>query len=168
MKKKYKWKPISTSVKLEKYIFAADRLLFTVSFIWQFLFLWLAFRPAELPLSDLPANVELHALEAAQRLREEHGGRHRPRPQLQLCLPAGEHHERVLPPEELQPDSDWRIAGHQGLRHRHATGWVGQRGHGCRDESRKWERPVDFCSHDRIKWCYWRSREKEEGAERGE
>lgn len=77
---------------------------------------------AELALPDLPAYVELHALKAAQRVCEEHGGGHRPGPQLQLRLSAGEHHERVLPPEELQPDSDRRTAGHQGLWHWHATG----------------------------------------------
>lgn len=79
-------------------------------------------RSAELSLPDLPAYVELHALKTAQCVREEHGGGHRPCPQLQLRLLAREHHERVLSPEELQPDSDWRTAGHQGLWHRHATG----------------------------------------------
>jgi len=78
----------------------------------------------ELPLPDLPAHVELHALQAAQRVRQEHRGGHRPRAQLQLRLPAGEYNERVLPPAQLQSDADRRPAGHQGLRHRHASGSV--------------------------------------------
>lgn len=95
-------------------------------FWWLCLFFsWIC---AELSLPDIPAHVELHALKAAQRVCEEHRGGDRPCPELQLRLPAGEHHERVLPPEELQPDSDRRTAGHQGLRHRHASGWVENHG----------------------------------------
>ncbi|KAL0174418.1 hypothetical protein M9458_030386, partial [Cirrhinus mrigala] len=75
-----------------------------------------------LPLPDVPAHVELHVLQAARCVREEHGGGHRPSAQLQLCLPAGEHHERVLPPAKLQPHPDRRPAGHQGLWHWHASG----------------------------------------------
>lgn len=97
-------------------------------------------RLAELSLPDLPTHVELHELQAAQRVREEHWGGHRSGPELQLRLLAGEHHEWVLPPEELQPDSNWRAARHQGLRHRHATGWVGN---GGRERRYKWER-ADF------------------------
>ncbi|CAM5176737.1 unnamed protein product [Eretmochelys imbricata] len=76
----------------------------------------------DLPVPDLSADVELHALQAAQRLREEHGGGHRPGAELQIRLPAGVHHERVSPRPGLQPHPDRGAAGHQGLRHRHAAG----------------------------------------------
>ncbi|CAF93840.1 unnamed protein product, partial [Tetraodon nigroviridis] len=76
----------------------------------------------ELSLPDVPAHVDLHVLQAAQRVRQEHGGGHRPRAQLQVRLPHGEHHERVLPQPQLQPDADRRPPGHQGLRHRAASG----------------------------------------------
>lgn len=78
--------------------------------------------PPELAVPDVPADVELHVLQAAQCVREEHGGRHRPSPQLQVRLPNGEHHERVLPQPQLQPDADRRTAGYQRIRHRHAPG----------------------------------------------
>ena len=76
---------------------------------------------AELTVPDLPADVELHELQAAQCVCEEHRGGHRPRGQLQIRLPDGEHHERVPPRPQLQSHTDRRPAGHQGLRHRHAT-----------------------------------------------
>lgn len=76
----------------------------------------------ELALPDLPAHVELHVLQAAQRVREEHGGGHREGPKLQVRLSSGEHHERVLPASQLQPHADRRTVGHQGLWHRNAFG----------------------------------------------
>lgn len=118
---KNKWKTNLHLYETERNMYLRLTDFFVFSRVWL---------SAELPLPDLPAHVELHALEAAQRVREEHGGGHRPCPQLQLRLLAGEHHERVLPPEELQPHSDRRTAGHKGLRHRHATGWVGWRWRG--------------------------------------
>ncbi|KAG8538297.1 hypothetical protein GDO81_022893, partial [Engystomops pustulosus] len=74
----------------------------------------------ELPLSDLPADVELHELQAAECVCQEHGGRDCPGAELPLRLPAGVHHERVPPPAQLQPHPDRGLAGHQGLRHRDA------------------------------------------------
>ncbi|KAL0166964.1 hypothetical protein M9458_038808, partial [Cirrhinus mrigala] len=63
----------------------------------------------------VPAHVELHVLQAAQRVREEHRGGHCTGFKLQ-------HHERVPPTPQLQPHADRRPAGHQGLRHRNASG----------------------------------------------
>lgn len=77
---------------------------------------------SELTLPDVPAHVELHVLQAAQRVREEHGGGHSAGFKLQVRLSSGEHHERVLPSSELQPHADRRSVGHQGLRHWNAFG----------------------------------------------
>lgn len=49
--------------------------------------------PAELSIPDLPAYVELHALQTAQRVCEEHRGGHRTCPQVKLRFLAGEHYE---------------------------------------------------------------------------
>ena len=80
----------------------------------------------EFPLSDLPAHVELHVLQAAQCVCEEHRGGDRQGVELQLRLPAGVHHERVLSAAKLQPHSDWGPAGHQGLWDWHASRYAGE------------------------------------------
>lgn len=77
---------------------------------------------SELTLPDIPTHVELHALQTAQCICEEHGGGYRPGTELQLRVPTREHHERVLPPAQLQPHADWRPAGHEGLWHWDASG----------------------------------------------
>lgn len=107
--------------------------LFHLSFLSLCLFQWLSSVMAnplslsELALSDVPAHVELHVLQAAQCVREEHGGGHSTGFKLQIRLSSGEHYERVLPTPQLQPHTDRRPVGHQGLRHRHASGWVGRK-----------------------------------------
>lgn len=56
---------------------------------------------AELQVPDLPADVELHELKAAECICKKHRGGHRPRGQLKVCLPDGEHNERVPPWPQL-------------------------------------------------------------------
>lgn len=49
--------------------------------------------PAEFAVPDVPADVELHVLQAAECVREKHGGGHSPCPQLQVCFSDGEYDE---------------------------------------------------------------------------
>lgn len=51
----------------------------------------------ELALPDIPAHVELHVLQAAQCVCQEHRGRHCSCSELQIRFSSGEHHERVPP-----------------------------------------------------------------------
>lgn len=95
---------------------------------------------SEFALPDIPAHVELHVLQAAQCVREEHGGGHSAGFKLQVRLSSGEHHERVPPTAQLQPHTDRRPVGHKGLRHRHASGWVGRKWKHQRNKEKKRER----------------------------
>ena len=47
----------------------------------------------EVPLPELPTHVELHVLQAAECVREEHGGGDCQSVEFQLRLPAGVYHE---------------------------------------------------------------------------
>lgn len=118
--------------------------LFSLSVFSNDFYLWWQSHSAlllsELALPDIPAHVELHVLQAAQCVRKEHGGGHSAGFKLQVRLSSGEHHERVPPTPQLQPHTDRRPVGHQGLRHRHASGWVGQKWKSQRHKNKERER----------------------------